>query len=183
MGLAERDYMKRPLGDAARPNAFHKRGNWQTAGLLLLLAALLVLAAKASGIVPDGSPELTFPPNGTVAYVGGKAPSTETARFSVSDESRSGLNKVIRFRAPDGATMAAELYLRPGQNGEVQLRPGIYRLHISQGRNWLGPDKHFGDQSSTHDFGTHAIGGSVAGISILPSSPVGNARPIASKRF
>lgn len=183
MGLADRDYMKRPVGDAARPNMSDGRENWKTAGLVLLLLALLALAAMVSGVWPNRQPEVEFPPNGTVAYVGGKAPDAETARFTVSDASKTGLNKVIRFRAPDATSLAAELYLQSGQSGEVQLRPGIYRVHFSEGEQWQGPDQHFGVRSSTHDFGTHAIGGAMAGMTIQPRSPVGNGAPIAASRF
>ena len=150
-------------------------------GLLLLLA--WVEAPSLFAEFGRSSEGLAFPANGTVAYPAGKAPPAATSRFSVKDESEDGRLKVVRFRAPDASEMVAELYLHPGQSGEVELRPGIYRLHISSGRNWLGPDAHFGLRSEVHDFGTHAVGGSMAGVVIKGKSPVGNAAPISSARF
>lgn len=130
----------------------------------------------------EAAPALAFPANGTVAYAEGRLGSNAVG-FTVRDRTGEGLEKVVRFRTPDSRVFVAELYLRPGGEGEVRLPPGIYRMHLMHGRTWRGPDVHFGSGAETFDMGTTAIGGNVAGMDIMPRSIAGRSVPITGARF
>jgi hypothetical protein len=132
--------------------------------------------------LPTAAPALAFPASGTVAYPDGR-PRSYAAGFTVRDRTGEASEKVVRFRTPGSHVFVAELYLRPGGQGEVRLPPGIYRIHLMFGRTWRGPDVHFGAGAETFDMGTTAIGGDVGGMDIMPRSIAANSVQMSGSRF
>lgn len=184
VGLADREYMRERASPGSVPDTRIKF-------IIVALAAAVLMAVfawlerpdffKAIGL-PNASPDLAFPASGTAAYAEGRPPRNAVS-FVVQDLSGDKLEKVIRFRTPDSRTFVAEMYLRPGDKGEIHLPPGVYRMHLMQGHVWRGPDVHFGAGAATFDMGVTAIGGDVGGMDILPPSVAGESTPIAGTRF
>ncbi len=184
MGLADRDYIR----ERSSPSS---AASDRTKLILAALAAISLIAGFvwlerpdlfAAIRLPETAPSLAFPASGTVAYTDG-GPRSNAVRFTVRDRTGEAQEKVVRFRTPDSRVFVAELYLRPGEEGEVRLPPGIYRMHLMLGRNWRGPDVHFGSGAETFDMGTTAIGGDVGGMDIMPRSIAANSVQITGTRF
>jgi hypothetical protein len=196
MGLADRDYMKDRRGELPA-NVDSGAGSWTTHGAapvsgsmraVLSFAAVFIVAVFAIYLLAPERPSfggkpLPFPANGVVAYPAGAASRATAQSFQLLDAAGDGNDRVVRFRDPADNALVAELYLRSGKQAQVWLRPGPYRIHIMQGRNWLGPDVHFGRDSMAYDHGAHVVGGAFAGIRLLGESVVGNAQPIPRSAF
>ncbi|TPE61103.1 hypothetical protein FJQ54_09410 [Sandaracinobacter neustonicus] len=127
--------------------------------------------------------EYEFPGAAMTAYPVSGKPLPGAVPYNVIDKSGDRLLKVVRFRAEGSGQLVAEAYLRTGQSVAVRMRPGTYRMHVMEGRRWLGPEQHFGKMAATFDFGIHQVGGEIAGIEIMPKSAVGGAPPISGFRF
>lgn len=158
---------------------------------LFILAPVLVLAAiwlefpaidDVIGIDGPGS-DYQFPGASMTAYPTSGKPLSGAVPYRVIDKSGDRLAKVVRFRAESSGQLVAELYLPAGESGSVRMRPGNYRMHLMEGRRWLGPDLHFGKTAATFDFGVQEVGGEIAGIEIMPKSAAGGAPPISGFRF
>lgn len=184
MGLADRDYIRE------RASSVSPTGDRQKLVLAASVALPLIVGfvwlerpdlIAAIGL-PGAEPTLAFPASGTVAYADG-GPRSNAVGFTVRDRTGEALEKVVRFRTPESRVFVAELYLRPGGEGEVRLPPGIYRMHMMFGRTWRGPDVHFGSGAETFDMGTTAIGGDVGGMDIMPRSVGADSIQISGNRF
>ena len=193
MGIMDREYMRRSshVDESSRPRRgqklFRHVGQiafFALAPILLVTVIWLEFPAidEIVGIAGPGS-DYQFPGAAMAAYPMKGKPLPGAISYRVVDMSGDGLLKVVRFRDENSGHLAAELYLPSGARGSVRIRPGRYRMHLMEGRRWLGPDTHFGKTATTFDFGVQEVGGEIAGLEIMPKSAVAGAPTISGFRF
>lgn len=119
------------------PPASSYRGVAAVAGVLVLAAAITYQSGRES------APPFDLPENGSSHLF--RAAESKSAPFKiVSNKSHPELNYLVRVSDWTTGAPLLNLFVRGGQEAEVPLSPGTYRITYGQGTTWYGPEKLFG---------------------------------------
>jgi hypothetical protein len=153
MSSEDRDYMI----ERARARDREPRSG-SPVGLILLVAVVvaIVLVGLRTGqqapVSPGmagtwlASPAVPFPENASVHVY--RYSEAQTAPFKVIAKGKSNENSLVRVFDAQTREPVFDIYVRGGQEAEIPVPLGSYRMVYTQGTTWYGPDELFGNNAA-----------------------------------
>jgi hypothetical protein len=147
MALDDRDYMRERFQTWLAEDGHWpiKRQKSKFSRELKTLVAVSLAAAAAYFVLHEPTPPLALPENGAVTRYQPLPEVSHSAQFSiVAPALNTKTNYAIKLSDWDSNAPALALFLRGGQQASVPMPYGRYRLTITEGSAWYGPERLFG---------------------------------------